>query len=118
MSAHPSPTLLPAPVVTVSLALPMTPDELAAAVKSAIAEAAAGAVRETIADETVISLEEAVAMTPWSVSGFKRVAGRQNLPFVKGPKKSKPGYRRGAVVAMLRKMQIWPHGRPAEAAAA
>lgn len=101
------------PALEMRLELPITRSDVA----EALAVAAEKLMRDRVAadhDEQVISIEEAVAMTPWTASGFKRVATKENLPFVKGPHKSPPGYRRGAVIEMLRRMQIWPKGRPAE----
>src|SRR5262245_41363726 len=111
-------TSMPEPPVAVTLALPFTAPELLAMAKAALAEEAAKAVAQSIADETVISLAEAVAMTSWSVTGFKRVATKMNLPFIKGLHKSPPSYRRGDVVEMLKRMRVWPHGKPVEQAAA
>lgn len=102
------------PALELRCALPLTRGELAARIDAALAAAAEKVVRETVADEQVISLAEATAMTPWTESGFKRVATRENLAFVKGPHKSPPGYRRGDVVGMLRRLRVWPAGRPAE----
>jgi len=110
----PSPMVMPSAAVTVALALPFTPDELRATVQAAIDAEAARAVREAMVNDRVISFEEAVAMTPWNDAGFRRVANKHNLPYVKGLKKTKPGYRLGALVKMLREMQVWPHGKPEE----
>jgi hypothetical protein len=46
------------------------------------------------------------------------VATKENLPFVKGPHKSPPGYRLGEVVRMLERMQVWPNGKPQSSIAA
>ena len=96
------------------LAVPLTADELLTRLDAAIEVAAEKVIRERLANEQVISLQEAVRMTPWTVSGFKRVATKENLAAVKGPHKSPPGYRRGDVIAMLQAMRVWPHGKPTE----
>lgn len=116
MPAHTFPTAEPA--LELRCALPLTSAELAARIDAALTAAAEKVVRERVADEQVISLEEATAMTPWTTSGFKRVAGRENLAFIKGPHKSPPAYRRGDVIAMLQRLRIWPHGRPLQLASA
>lgn len=111
MSASPH---SPAPAPELRLALPISAQDLNARLDDALSAAAEKIVRERLADEQVISLAEAAALTPWTEAGFKRVAARENLPFIKGLHKSPPSYRRGAVIAMLRGMQIWPKGKPAE----
>lgn len=100
------------PALEVRFALPLTPAQMLECAKGAIADAAEKVVKEQLSLEQVISEEEAVAMTPWSLSGFRRVATKENLPYIKGPKKSRRGYRRGDVVAMLQRMRIWPQGKP------
>lgn len=96
----------------VSLALPFGAGELASLTSAALVAAMEKVVREHLADDQVITLAEATALTPWTESGFKRVATKENLPFIKGLHKSPPSYRRGDVVAMLLRMRIWPKGRP------
>ena len=101
--------------VEMRVSLPFTAEELAQRVDAAIASAAERVVAERLSQERVITLQEAVAMTPWTESGFKRVATKENLPFIKGPHKAERAYKRGAVVAMLDRLQVWPKGRPVAA---
>lgn len=108
---------MPSPAVTVAFALPMTQAELSERLDAALAVAAEKAVKDLLADESVITLEQAAAMTPWTESGFKRVASKNNLAFIKGLHKSAPSYRRGDVVKMLRDLRVWPNGKPTEVAA-
>lgn len=77
------------------------------------AEDRAAAWTALMREEGLLTLAEAAAMTPWTESGFKRVAGRNNLPFVKGPHKSPPAYRFADVAEMLTRLRVWPHGKPA-----
>ena len=69
---------------------------------------------ELMRESAAISLAEATAMTPWTESGFLRVANRENCPFIKGPHKSPRAYRIADVAAMLDRLRVWPHGRPLE----
>jgi len=112
---HGSPSILSDAAVTVSLSLPVTASELSRRLEEAIAAAAERGVAQKLVDERVISLAEATAMTPWTENGFKRVADRENVPWIKGPHKATRGYKLGAVIAMLDRLQVWPHGRPVEA---
>ncbi len=65
-------------------------------------------------ESAAISLAEAAAMTPWTESGFLRVATRENCPYVKGPHKSPRAYRVCDVVEMLARLRVWPNSRPVE----
>jgi len=100
--------------VELRFALPMTAAELNARMDEALRAAAEKVARERMVNERVISLAQATAMTPWTESGFKRVATKENLPFVKGPHKSPPGYPLGEVIKMLERLRVWPKGRPPE----
>lgn len=113
MSASPSSSPF-APAPELRLALPISAEELNTRLDEALKAAAEKVVAARVADEQVITLAEATAMTPWTESGFKRVAGKENLAFIKGPHKSPPSYRRGDVIEMLQRMRVWPKGRPAE----
>ncbi len=70
--------------------------------------------KEIVFSHGALSLDDAAALTPWTPSGFLRVANRENTPFIKGPHKSPRAYRTADVAATLKAMRIWPHGRPPE----
>jgi len=76
-------------------------------------EERAAAWKDLLRENALLTLEDATALTPWTESGFKRVASRENLPFVKGPHMARRTYRFAEVAAMLTRLQVWPHGKPA-----
>ncbi len=65
---------------------------------------------------SLLTLEDATALTPWTESGFKRVASRENLPWIKGPHMARRTDRFAEVAAMLTRLQVWPKGQPATVA--